>query len=145
MRIYICCPNLPWKEHTFQYQKSKTAFRLVLVQPALCSYFHFKMRFTTIASALLLAGNALAAPGTALRRERELQRRASGRKGNPMLKVDGPEGLSTNNTNVEYSSNWAGAVLIGTGYTSVTGTFTIPTPTSAGSGSVSPLSSLVPS
>lgn len=103
------------------------------------------MRFTTIASALLLAGNALAAPGTALRRERELQRRASGRKGNPMLKVDGPEGLSTNNTNVEYSSNWAGAVLIGTGYTSVTGTFTIPTPTSAGSGSVSPLSSLVPS
>lgn len=95
------------------------------------------MRFSTVAGALLLAGNAFAAPGTALRREREMQRRASGRKGNPMLRVDGPEGLSTNNTNVEYSSNWAGAVLIGTGYTSVTGTFTVPTPTSAGSGSVS--------
>jgi hypothetical protein len=32
------------------------------------------------------------------------------------------------------SSNWAGAILIGTGYTSVTGTFVVPSPSSSGSG-----------
>lgn len=95
------------------------------------------MKFLTITSVLWLAGNALAAPGTALRREREVQRRArNGHQGNPLRKVDAPEGFSTNKTFVDYSSNWAGAVLIGTGYTSVTGTFTVPTPTTDGSGAV---------
>jgi len=56
-------------------------------------------------------------------------------QGNPLLRSDGLEGGITDNTNVQYSSNWAGAVLIGTGYTSVTGTFTVPSPTTAGSGS----------
>jgi len=63
------------------------------------------------------------------------RRRAAARKGSLMHRVDGPSELTTNKTNVDYSSNWAGAVLIGTGYTSVTGTFTVPTPTTAGSGS----------
>ena len=76
------------------------------------------MKFTTVASALLLAGTAVAAPGTAMRRARA----AAGRQSKPMIKSDGPAALGlTNKTNVEYSSNWAGAVLIGTGYTSVTG------------------------
>jgi len=87
------------------------------------------MKFLTLTSTLLLAGSAIAAPGTALRRSRA-------RKGNPMIKSTTERPLGeTNNTNVEYSTNWAGAVLIGTGYTSVTGTFTVPTPSTAGSGS----------
>jgi hypothetical protein len=95
------------------------------------------MKLITITGAILLAGNALAAPGTALRRERALQKRArSGHQTKPLISVDGPVALKTNNTNVEYSGNWAGAVLIGTGYTSVTGTFTVPTPSTDGSGSV---------
>lgn len=41
----------------------------------------------------------------------------------------------TNSSHVEYSSNWAGAVLIGTGYTAVTAEFTVPTPSVPGGGS----------
>ncbi|CZR54719.1 related to aspergillopepsin II precursor [Phialocephala subalpina] len=93
------------------------------------------MKFLTLASVALLAGSAAAAPGTALRRERNRQR-AAGRKGNPMIKSDGPAGIAAANiSNVEYSSNWAGAVLIGTGYTSVTASFVVPTPSTTGSGS----------
>jgi len=91
------------------------------------------MKFFAIASALLLAGSAVAAPGTALRAERNRQRNANGRSGNPMNRIEGSE--KSNISNVDYSSNWAGAILIGTGYKSVTGTFTVPTPTTAGSGS----------
>ncbi|KAH6705425.1 peptidase A4 family-domain-containing protein [Leptodontidium sp. 2 PMI_412] len=85
------------------------------------------MKFS-ILSTLLLTGSAIAAPGTALRRSR-----AQARKSNPINRINKPE--LTNITEVSYSSNWAGAVLVGTGYTSVTGTFTVPSPTSAGSGS----------
>ncbi|KAH7390400.1 concanavalin A-like lectin/glucanase domain-containing protein [Cadophora sp. MPI-SDFR-AT-0126] len=81
----------------------------------------------SLLTTLLLTGSALAAPGTALRRSR------AARKSNPINRINKPE--LTNITEVEYSSNWAGAVLIGTGYTSVTGTFTVPSPTTAGSGS----------
>jgi hypothetical protein len=91
------------------------------------------MKFTTVTSALLLAGSAVAAPGTALRRARALDRQSK-----PINRV-ATDASITNKTNVEYSSNWAGAILIGTGYTSVTGTFTVPTPTTTGSGSVSTL------
>jgi len=92
------------------------------------------MKFLTVASTLLLAGSAVAAPGTALRQERN-RKRAAGNHGNPMIKVEEPAGIATNDSNVEYSSNWAGAILIGTGFTEVTGTFTVPTPSTAGSGS----------
>jgi len=51
-----------------------------------------------------------------------------------MQRVGGVEPQASNDSFVEYSSNWAGAILIGTGYKSVTGTFTVPTPTTAGSG-----------
>ncbi|KAG4438459.1 hypothetical protein IFR05_006069 [Cadophora sp. M221] len=85
------------------------------------------MKLSTLSS-LFLAGSAIAAPGTALRRSR-----AQARKSNPINRINKPE--LTNITEVSYSSNWAGAVLIGTGYTSVTGTFTVPSPTTAGSGS----------
>ncbi|KAE8440937.1 hypothetical protein EG329_006176 [Mollisiaceae sp. DMI_Dod_QoI] len=93
------------------------------------------MKFLTLATTLLLAGSAIAAPRTALRAERA-RKRALNRSGNPMIKSDGPAAIAAKNiTNAEVSSNWAGAVLIGTGYTSVTGTFTVPTPSTAGSGS----------
>lgn len=62
------------------------------------------MKFLTVASTLLLAGSAIAAPGTAMRRARNLKR-AAGRKGNPINRVSAPEGVSTDIANVEYSSN----------------------------------------
>ncbi|KAF9237540.1 peptidase A4 family-domain-containing protein [Melanogaster broomeanus] len=70
-------------------------------------------------SNLLLASVALAVPSSRL--EARLARRSAGRQ-SPASDV----GVS----NVEYSSNWAGAVwdeADGT-FTSVTGTFTVPTP-----------------
>nr|UOW65849.1 acid protease 1 [Monilinia polystroma]UOW65850.1 acid protease 1 [Monilinia polystroma]UOW65851.1 acid protease 1 [Monilinia polystroma]UOW65852.1 acid protease 1 [Monilinia polystroma]UOW65853.1 acid protease 1 [Monilinia polystroma] len=90
------------------------------------------MKFSAVA-AVILAGSAAAAPGTALRQARAAKRTA--RHGNPIQYVQGPSSEQTNKTDVSYSSNWAGAVLVGTGYTSVTGTFTAPTPSTAGSGS----------
>jgi len=98
------------------------------------------MKFAAIASTLLLAGSSLAAPGTSMRRERALARRTLQRQSKTLQRVGTLEALETaeltNKTDVSYSSNWAGAVLVGTGYTSVTGTFTVPTPSTAGSGSV---------
>jgi hypothetical protein len=95
-----------------------------------------RMKLFTLASTLLLAGSTAAAPGTALRVARHRARAAGGaRHGNPINRVSAPSDLLSNETNVSYSSNWAGAVLVGTGYKSVTGTFTVPTPSSAGSGS----------
>ncbi|OBT55263.1 hypothetical protein VE04_05181 [Pseudogymnoascus sp. 24MN13] len=88
------------------------------------------MKFTTLTNALLLAGTVTAAPGTAIRRAR------AARQSKPLNPVDGLTALGgPNNSHVQYSGNWAGAVLVGTGYTSVTGTFTVPTPTTDGSGS----------
>lgn len=37
------------------------------------------------------------------------------------------DGTATNNSDVSYSTNWAGAVQIGTGYDSITGTIEVPT------------------
>jgi hypothetical protein len=86
-----------------------------------------KMKFTTLTNALLLAGTVTAAPGTAIRRAR------AARQSKPLNPVDGLTALGgPNNSHVQYSGNWAGAVLVGTGYTSVTGTFTVPTPTTDG-------------
>ncbi|KAI0594912.1 putative aspergillopepsin [Biscogniauxia sp. FL1348] len=105
------------------------------------------MKFTSVASALLCANAALAAPGTAARRARAAQRLAQ-RDGltrtsgllQPAAVEEGEEFsvASTNDTaHVEYSSNWAGAVLIGTGYTTVTGTIVVPTPKAPSGGSSS--------
>lgn len=95
------------------------------------------MQFLTVASAFLLAGSAVAAPGTALRRARNAARSVGKTNhGNPLIHAEAPANVPhTDASNVQYSTNWAGAVLIGTGYKSVTGTFTVPTPTTAGSGS----------
>ncbi|KAI2463124.1 peptidase A4 family-domain-containing protein [Annulohypoxylon bovei var. microspora] len=99
------------------------------------------MQLPIIASALLCANVVLAAPGTEYRRQRAADRiaeRRLGRTSNTIQRVDNELGVSTkNNSHVEYSSNWAGAVLIGTGYKTVTGTFTVPTPKVPSGGSSS--------
>lgn len=95
------------------------------------------MKFLSIISSLLLVGTVVASPTTGIRQERN-RKRIEARKSRPNERIDRVEAASavgfTNDSYVEYSSNWAGAVLIGTGYTSVTGTFTVPSPSTDGSG-----------
>ncbi|KAM0814020.1 putative Aspergillopepsin-2 [Seiridium cardinale] len=92
------------------------------------------MKFTAVLSAVLGASVVAAAPGTAKRRERAariLAERANGRRSGPMIPdiMDTDDLAVVNGTShASYSTNWAGAVLIGTGYKTVTGTFTVPTP-----------------
>lgn len=92
------------------------------------------MKFTTAISALLCAEVALGARWTEKRREsraaRQLAKRSGGTRSQPMIKSDF-EGVESNNSYVEYSSNWAGAVISSTGFTEVTGTVTVPTITSS--------------
>lgn len=93
-----------------------------------------KMKFSTLAL-LATAEVALGARLTEHRRarhEEKVAKRAAQRNSQPRLAATD---LSYNETShVSYSTNWAGAVLIGTDYESVTGTITVPTP-AAGSGS----------
>jgi hypothetical protein len=95
------------------------------------------MKFTSAVSILLCAEAALAARFTEKRREtrqarQQAKRNDLTRQSKPMMKSDFA-GEATNNSFVEYSSNWAGAVLIGTGYTSVTGVVVVPTLSSSSS------------
>ncbi|TVY92248.1 Aspergillopepsin [Lachnellula willkommii] len=95
------------------------------------------MKFAAVASTLLLAGSALAAPNTA-KRQAAHRKRAEGKSSKPVNYVRDSNGnIKTgvsNDTFVSYSTNWAGAVLVGTGYTAVTAEFKAPTPTTEGSG-----------
>jgi len=92
----------------------------------------------TLLSYALLATAAMARPsGLANRLAR---RREGSHLSRPLELVENP--VNGNVSNVEYSSNWAGAVLIADSatYTAVTGTFTVPTPSKpsgGGSGSYS--------
>ncbi|KZL69532.1 peptidase a4 family protein [Colletotrichum incanum] len=82
---------------------------------------------------LAAAGIVAAAPGTKLIQRnyspvvpRSSRARFSSAP-NQRLSIDSLDSLeSTGDKNVEYSSNWAGAVKIGTGYNHVTGTITVP-------------------
>ncbi|RAH62505.1 aspergillopepsin-2 [Aspergillus piperis CBS 112811] len=96
------------------------------------------MKFSAILTGSLFATAALAAPLTEKRRARKEARAAAKRHSNPpYIPGSDKEILKLNGTsNEEYSSNWAGAVLIGDGYTKVTGEFTVPS-VSAGSSSSS--------
>ncbi|OQE21628.1 hypothetical protein PENSTE_c011G10162 [Penicillium steckii] len=80
----------------------------------------------------LLAIAAIAAPLTAQRKARHNAHRVvrvNNRGSHPPYKNDTNEILHSNKTeHVEYTTNWAGAVLIGTYFTSVTAEFTVPTP-----------------
>lgn len=95
------------------------------------------MKFSAAVSLLLCAEAALGARWTEKRRESRLARQRSKRGGltrssQPMIK-SGLESSEDNATFVEYSSNWAGAVLVGTGYTEVSATVTVPTLTTSSS------------
>ncbi|CAI7603887.1 unnamed protein product [Penicillium crustosum] len=90
------------------------------------------MKFSaTLLSAALLTTSAIASPLSERRSARNAARAAArtDRLSHPPYKPDTKELLNLNATTEEqYSSNWAGAVLIGSKYTSVSGEFTVPTP-----------------
>lgn len=74
-------------------------------------------------------------------RKPSMNARRSARKTNPRMPATSEgafttEGI-TNETQVSYSSNWAGAVLVGSGYKSVTGSIVVPTPKMPSGGSSS--------
>lgn len=92
------------------------------------------MKFTSVASVMLLAGAAVASPLKAKlqqRRHERLAKRMEGRRSLRPLAVNATSMEDfvavSNPDEVTYSSNWAGAVIVGTDITEVTGTFTIPT------------------
>ncbi|KAK0709899.1 acid proteinase [Lasiosphaeria miniovina] len=102
------------------------------------------MKFTTAFCAIVLGAStasALPAPVdlgdgvTLVAREPSMQARRATRKSNPRIAAEASIDGITNNSNVEYSSNWAGAVLIGSGYKSVTATIIVPTPQKPSGGS----------
>lgn len=81
------------------------------------------MKFSALFSATVLATSALAAPLTAQRQARralQVTGRKTDRSTNP------PTNRETFGQNEKYSSNWAGAVLIGNGYKGVSAQFTVP-------------------
>jgi hypothetical protein len=92
------------------------------------------MKLTTaFVTGLLSASTVIAAPGTVMRRKRAESAIAASRAG--VLKAPKPFIPATNvtaivhgpeNKQVSYSNNWAGGVLEGSGFKTVTGTFTIP-------------------
>jgi hypothetical protein len=86
------------------------------------------MKFSQIANTLAFASTAFAAPATHRRKGRTV-----GAHGNPIKLVDGPANI--NKSDISYFTNWAGAVLVGTSYTKVTGSFVVPSPSTTGSGS----------
>ncbi|KAG8214036.1 peptidase A4 family-domain-containing protein, partial [Butyriboletus roseoflavus] len=90
-------------------------------------------KFALLSNLLLLASAALAVPSSRL--GARLARRRENRQSQPVNRIASPAGATSN---VQYSSNWAGAVWAegyGT-FTTVTGTFTVPTP-SGNSGAAS--------
>ncbi len=78
------------------------------------------MKSAAIVSALLGATAALAAPRS-VAQPRGL-RSASGQRAMSRPNMYKP----TNETDTTYSTNWSGAVLVGTGFTSVTATMVVP-------------------
>ena len=101
------------------------------------------MKLTTaLIAGLLSASTVVAAPGSAMRRKRAEAAIAASRAGfvkapkpfiaatNVTAAVHGPE-----NKQASYSTNWAGGVVEGSGFKTVTGTFTIPKVTVPSGGS----------
>lgn len=100
------------------------------------------MKLLQLLSTTIFASAAIAAPNSLSRKERAAERfnrREALRNSNP-LQASNLEELrlaNANQSHVSYSSNWAGAVLVGSGYKSVTGTITVPTPKRPSGGSSS--------
>lgn len=85
------------------------------------------MKFATV---LLFAEAIMAARLTNRRREAH-KARALSRKSHPKIAADAPTSGTVNASNVEYSENWAGAVIISSEITSVTAEITVPSVSSA--------------
>lgn len=90
------------------------------------------MHFSTAVIASIFAVSALAAPSPRL--QQRLARRAAARRGQPLIRVESANAAeASNKTNVEYSSNWSGAVIesppTGTTFDAVSAQITVPTPT----------------
>lgn len=101
---------------------------------------------TAILSNVLLATTVLARPNSAERYAARVARREAERSlvNQPLIKVPAPVTESTESgdqTNVEYSSNWSGSVIesppSGETWKSVTGQFTVPTPSGSSGSSAS--------
>ncbi|RDW59957.1 hypothetical protein BP6252_13044 [Coleophoma cylindrospora] len=90
------------------------------------------MKFISILTYMVFVGLAIAAPHTA---KRAARREVARLHSQPNKYIEGSAHVINETTNVVYSSNWAGAALIATSVTSVTGTFTVPEPSTDGSGS----------
>ncbi|KAF1351839.1 peptidase A4 family-domain-containing protein [Delphinella strobiligena] len=93
------------------------------------------MKFSAVLiTAVLSASTVMAAPGTAARRARNAdrlsKRSANGlRQSRPMIPANVTADFNDlKDHKTETSNNWAGAVLIGTGYKGVAGTFVVPDP-----------------
>lgn len=98
------------------------------------------MLATVLIANVLLATSALAAPrGKGSNLANRVARRAGAHQSKPLQLSEGPAAQNSNISNVEYSSNWAGAVVITSAgaYKSVTGTFIVPTPKEPSGGSSS--------
>ncbi|KAI1128345.1 peptidase A4 family-domain-containing protein [Nemania abortiva] len=95
------------------------------------------MKAIEVLSTLVWANAAFAAPGFSARPKRAAEPGVR-RTGLPQF-VDGDLASQPvdNNTLAEYTSNWAGAVMIGTGYTTVSGTIVVPKPSVPAGGSTS--------
>lgn len=103
-----------------------------------------KMKLSSFVTALAGVEAVFAARFTQQRWERHEKRAALRGKGHPKLPGTDENGeelhgkAAVNETyQTTYSQNWAGAVLIGTGYTSVIGTFVVPSPKTPTGGSTS--------
>ncbi|RDW56387.1 hypothetical protein BP5796_13209 [Coleophoma crateriformis] len=93
------------------------------------------MKFISILTSTVFVGLAIAAKTSPHTAKRAARREATRLHGQPNKYIEGSAHVINETTNVVYSSNWAGAALITTGVTSVTGTFTVPGPSTNGSGS----------
>ena len=118
-----------WLKHLFLYSTaiSLTRFEGPKSSPAAT------MKTIQIANLLLFAGAILAAPSKLQEaRHERLAKRMATRKHNRPLAVNATSFEDTiviepSEHHVSYSSNWAGAVIIGSKITQVQGTFTVPT------------------
>ncbi|POS79859.1 peptidase A4 family protein [Diaporthe helianthi] len=93
------------------------------------------MKVTPIITAIVCAEAAFGARFTEKRRENREARQPARRASNGATRSSQPliisesilKGVTTTPSTTNYSSNWAGAVLVSTGFTEVTGTITVPT------------------
>jgi len=89
------------------------------------------MKFIQAIGLMTLVGTVIAAPTRSERQVARVARRAARIQHNRPIAPDTRNlaniiEIEANTTHAQYSSNWAGAVVISTGITSVSGTFIVP-------------------